>query len=465
MTFFIVVFVFVMQFVWKYVDDLVGKGLTWDIIAELLFYASATFVPMALPLAILLSSLMTFGNLGEKYELVAMKAAGISIRKAMLPLIVVSFLISGLAFLFSNYVMPVANLKFTTILYDITKHKLALSVKEGIYDSTIEGYVLRVNKKDPDGKTMYDVMIYDHKKRDGNNRLITAKKGIMEFSEDKSEMIFTLFDGYNYEEDNDKRNKSKKPYQRMYFEKEIKRFDMSSFQMKRSNEDFFKNSYKMLKLAQLEHAEDSLTKDLATRKYRYNNTLKGKLSYYLKIDSTKVRGIPDSALVNTDSLFHTFSEKNQSLALERALANAKDIQHDIKHMKERIFRKKSGRIYRHQIEWHRKFTLSFACIILFFIGAPLGAIIRKGGLGLPLVISVVLFIIYHIISITGEKSVRTGEMDAFIGMWLSSIIAFPFGVFLTIKATTDAPLLDKDIYVKLLNTIKELLKGKKTGNA
>ena len=200
MTFFIALFILLMQFLWKYIDDLVGKGLEWYIIAKLLFYASSTFVPLALPLAILLSSLMTFGNLGEHYELVAMKASGISLRKAMMPLIILSIFISGFAFFFSNNVLPVANLKFKSLLYDVKKQKLAFNLKEGMFYHGIQNFVIRVEQKEEDGRTIHDVMIYDHSDKMGNVKVTVAKSGIMEMSPDQQSIIFQLFDGYSYEE-------------------------------------------------------------------------------------------------------------------------------------------------------------------------------------------------------------------------------------------------------------------------
>ena len=249
-TFFISLFVLLMQFLWKYIDDLVGKGLEWYVISELLFYASATFVPMALPLAILLSSLMTFGNLGEKYELVAMKAAGISLRKIMAPLAVLTLFISIGAFFFSNNVMPIANLKFRSILYDVREHKMAFNIKEGVYYNDLDGYVLRVREKDEDGHTIRGVIIYDHTKDEGNTNVTIADSGYMSMSADNSMMILELYDGQNYLDDVSRRNKNKRPFRRTQFKKQTITFDMSGFDLSRTNEDLFKNNYHMLDLSQ-----------------------------------------------------------------------------------------------------------------------------------------------------------------------------------------------------------------------
>ncbi|HCT70285.1 MAG TPA: permease, partial [Bacteroidales bacterium] len=258
LTFFIALFILVMQFLWKYIDHLVGKGLQWQVIGELLFYASTTFVPLALPLAILLSSLMTFGNLGERYELVAIKSAGISLRTVMKPLVVLSVLISIFAFVFSNNVLPVTNLKFKSILYDVRQQKLALNIRESIFYNGIEGYTMRIGKKDKDGVTIRDIMIYDHTSRMGNSTVTRAEWGRMEQSADGATLDLTLYNGYNYDEKTDRRNEKNRPFQRTYFAEQYRRFDLSDFKMMRTNEELFRNHYQMLNLKQLTQAEDSL---------------------------------------------------------------------------------------------------------------------------------------------------------------------------------------------------------------
>lgn len=256
-----------MQFLWKYVDDLVGKGLEWYLVAELLFYASSTFVPLALPLAILLSSIMTLGNLGEHYELVAAKAAGISLRKVMKPLVILSVCISLFAFYFSNNVLPVANLKFRSLLYDIKKKKLVFNIKEGIFYGGMEGYTMRIGKKDKDGIRIEDVIIYNHTKSLGNIDVTTAESGKMESTPDGRFIIFTLFNGYNYKDIVNQRGyRTNRPFEITYFDEETRRFDLQSFEMDRTDEDLYKDHYAMLNLEQLNKAIDSLT-------YRYEERL------------------------------------------------------------------------------------------------------------------------------------------------------------------------------------------------
>jgi lipopolysaccharide export system permease protein len=446
-TFFIALFILLMQFLWMYIDDLVGKGLEWYIIAELLFYASSTFVPLALPLAILLSSIMTFGNLGEHYELVAMKAAGISLRKIMKPLVILSFIISGIAFFFSNNVLPVANLKFKSLLYDVRKQKLAFDIKEGIFYNDMEGFVMRVGSKDDDDKTIHDVMIYNHTDKRGNIDLTVAKYGWMESTQEGRYLILTLFDGYNYRESIDQKNYyDTKPFQRTHFAKEIRRFDLSAFELSRTNEELFKKNYQMLNIRQLNTAIDSLNEIYFKRKNVVARDFAKQYFFYSRMDSTAFVKSMESDTGKLEILAG-FNSKQTDKIMQRALEQARNLKRIVDNY-DNDYLSREEHITKHKIAWHKKFTLSFACLLLFFIGAPLGAIIRKGGFGLPVVISVFFFIIYHILSITGEKAAKAGALDVYFGMWLSSIALLPLGIFLTYKATTDSPLLDTESWKK-----------------
>lgn len=452
MTFFIALFILLMQFVWKYVDDLVGKGLEWYVVAELLFYASATFVPLALPLAILLSSLMTFGNLGEQYELVAIKAAGISLGKVFVPLIIISIMISGLAFYFSNYILPIVNLKYHSILYDVREQKLSINIKEGIFYDGIDGYVIRVGKKDKDGKTIRNITIYDHSDRQGNTSMTLAKWGTMELTPDKKYLLLTLHEGTNYQERTDQRNYYfNRPYQRTQFAEDFRRFDLSAFAMARTNESFFKKHYQMLNLRQLHHFEDSIRARILNRKEDFERTITGSLRYFSLAD-TGHRVLPDTARMLQKGILAAFTPKQQRTILGRAIENTTATKENLKvHVNDLDARERI--LHRYEIEVQRKFTLSLACFILFFIGAPLGAIIRKGGFGLPVVFSVLFFVVYHVLSMTGEKFSREGVLPAFQGMWIASLVFLPIGIFLTLKATTDSPLMDADNWRKLFRRV------------
>lgn len=473
-TFFVALFILLLQFLWKYLDDLVGKGLEWVIIAKLMFYASSTFVPLALPLAILLSSLMTFGNLGENYELVSMKAAGISLRKAMKPLVILSIILSISAFYFSNYVLPVANLKFGSLLYDVRQQKLAFDLDEGIFNKGVDNIVIHVGRKDQDNKTIYDVKIYDHSQKLGNVEVIAAKKGIMELSADQSNIIFTLFDGARYTEITDQAAyKKSRPFEILYFDKFIRAFDLTQFELSRTNEDLFKSHYTMLNISQLNQSIDSLSNSRQARLQFFRQKFIKKYPYLSVYDTT----IPVTASVNRSPvrerkvyidketepgddtlcisypLLTNFDTEINARVIENALTSARNAKDDIIFYENELDSRQLV-VVKHEVVWHQKFQLSFACLIFFFIGAPLGAIIRKGGLGLPVVISVVFFVLYHIVSMTGEKAAKTGEWDVVFGIWLSTALILPLGLFLTYKATTDAPLLDSESWKKFFDRLK-----------
>jgi lipopolysaccharide export system permease protein len=440
-----------MQFLWRYVDDLVGKGLEWDIIAQLLFYASFTFVPMALPLSILLSSLMTFGNLGERYELVAIKAAGISLRKIITPLAIFAFLISVGAFYYSNVVFPYANLKFRTILYDVRQKKMALNIREGIWYSGLDGFVIKIGKKDDDKVTLRNIMIYNHTKFQGNNDLTIADSGRMEQTSDGNLLLLTLYNGHNYEEKTGRNSEVKKPFQRTSFAKEVIKFDLSQFKMSRTNDEFFRSAYYMLNVKQLNYASDSLSKEISKKAVDLKRSLSSYYSFLVKANLSN-NSVKKFKVVKVDPPIQGRSKEEQKKIVQNALTLARNMKGSFEFSQQNI---KETTILkaRYQIEWHRKFTLSLACLALFLIGAPLGTIIRKGGLGMPLVVSVLLFVAYHVISFTGEKAARSGVTSSWQGMWISTLVFLPVGIFLTYKAATDSALLDAEKYKLIINRL------------
>lgn len=466
-TFFVALFILLLQFLWKYIDDLVGKGLEWYIIAKLLFYASATFVPLALPLAILLSSLMTFGNLGEHYELVSMKAAGISLRKAMKPLAILAVFISISAFFFSNYVYPVAYLKFGSLLYDVRQQKLAFNINEGIFYNGLENVVIQVGRKDKDNKTIYDVKIYDHSERLGNTQVTLAKKGVMELTPDKQRLVFTLFDGNSYAEINERGYRKNRPFRSTKFDKQILIFDLADFNLSRTNEDLFRSHYSMLNIEQLNHSIDSLSNEKIGRYEFYKKKYLKKYSYIDKMDSLMMDTVVVSDYIRQDSLkyplLENFNDKDKVEILKMSLKKLRSLRDNIIYFQKELDSRQTI-VIKHEVVWHQKFKLSLACLIFFFIGAPLGAIIRKGGLGFPVVISVFFFVIYHVTSITGEKAALTGEWNVVFGVWMSTFVILPMGLFLTWKATTDAPLLDAETWARFFEKFGRIKKYFKKNN-
>ena len=461
MTFFIAIFILLMQFLWKYIDDLVGKGLEWYIIAKLMFFASSTFVPYALPLAILLSSLMMFGNLGEHYELVAMKSAGISLSRIMRPLIIVSILISLLGFYFSNVILPTANLKFLSLLFDVREKKLAFNIKEGVFYNGIDGYVIRVGKKDQDGNTIRDVLIYDHTKHQGNVSLTVAAWGKMELTPDKRFLVFRLYNGTNYEERTDLRNSnSTHPFQTTRFSEQDQQFDLSTFQLTRTDEKLFKNNYEMLNTVQLRKSIDSIYKGTLEEHIVFGKLFIHNYYYLAAIDTLKKPLKVHSGSSPPADLFTGFTPADRKRIIEFARNSAFNVNGNLKAAGETFYGKEKL-LHRYQIALHKKFTFSIACFLLFFIGAPLGAIIRKGGLGLPAVISTIFFILFWILSITGEKYAVEGVLPAYEGLWIAPLVLLPIGVFLTYKATVDASLLDVDAWIKFFMNLQSLVKKKR----
>lgn len=440
-----------MQFLWKYIDDLVGKGLEWYVIGELLFYASATLVPLALPLAILVSSIMTLGNLAEHYELVAAKSAGIPLQKILRPLLGAALAISILAFYFSNYMLPYTNLKMGSLLYDVRQQKPALYIREGIFYNGIDGYSIKIGKKESDNQTLHNVMIYDHTAQKGNKKVVVAEKGKMAMSDDEKYLIVTLFNGNSYEEQKEGRpgERNKNPLLRNQFKTYKISFDLSTFKLNRTNEDLFKDNYQMLNLDQLETALDSFEVQLSGRKSEMQKTVS---SYYMTFRDSLLKS-PASNETNFNRLDTLISDP----VYESALGQARNVKAYLTSTADEMDAREKLQA-RFAIEWHRKYTLSIACFILFLIGAPLGAIIRKGGIGMPVVVSVMFFLVFHVMSIMGEKFAREGVIEPRVGMWIAPAVLLPVGLFLLYKATRDSALFDIELYARFF---KKLIPSRK----
>lgn len=437
LTFAIAVFVLLMQFVWKYIDDLVGKGLEVGVIAELLLYASATFVPMALPISVLFASIMTMGNFGEKYELVAMKAGGISVRRIMLPMALVALFMTGIAFYFANNVLPVAMHKYRMTLYDIQRKKPAVSIRPSEYYDEIDGYVIRVNGKDPDGRTMRDIIIYDHTQGINRTNITVADHGNMQTTPDDKYLVFTLYDGYSYSEPTEGENASKRPLTSIGFDKQILTFDISDFAFKKSDENFFSGHYQMLNVAQLDSSISSLEGSMVNRYVEFRDMTMNKLrAYKYYVDHAG----DSSSYTDIQQWLSDTNKATREKIVNHAKSIAFNAQSDIQSYNS-IISSEQEHINRHWIELMRKFTLSVACLLLFLIGAPFGSIVRKGGLGMPLVASVVFFVLYYVIGMISEKSVREDAV-APVGMWISTFVFIPIGALLTWQATTDSSFFD-----------------------
>ncbi len=463
MTFFIVLFVLLMQFLWKYVDDLVGKGLDFKILAEMMFYASFALLPYAFPLAMLLASIMTMGALGENYELVAIKSSGISLFRIMRPLIVIAVLITITAFYFANNILPHTNLRFTTLLYSVKEQRPELVLQEGVFTNEMDGFSIKVGQKNRKTNMLYDLLIYDHRGNKTNQSVTVADSGYLRITEDKKYMILDLYHGVNYTEQQDKARRDERtyPFRRDKFEKQTIRVKVRNFGFSREDEGIFRNTYRMLNIEQLVVMEDSLSDEYYKRLQNYMlqfnlNSPVTKKMYNLTVNADSLKRDVDiptpDTMINFDEYFNGLDKWVKAEIANTALGNTRTNMQNINLFQDQLYNRKKN-INKYEMERYKKFTLSVAVLIFFFIGAPLGAIIRKGGLGMPVVVSILLFIAYYIVSMTGEKSAREDVWSMFNGMWFSSFIFLPVGIWLSYKAATDSAIMSSETYMKFFDKL------------
>ncbi|MBY0536018.1 MAG: LptF/LptG family permease [Chitinophagaceae bacterium] len=458
-TFFLTLFVLILQFFWLWIDDYVGKGIDAATILQLLLYLSATLVPLALPLAILLSSIMTFGNLGESFELVAIKSAGIGLLRFMRPLLVVSILLSGLAFLFNNNVIPIANLKMKTLHTDLVNKKPAFDLKEGQFYNNIPGFSIKVGKKEQDS-ILKQVIIYEYTGGPQDN-IIIADNGIMRVTPDQRFLEFSLRNGWRYQEKSDG-NVSTSELTRLGFKEYKKVLDLTSLTLNRTSDSVFKNRYEMLSIRQLNYAIDSLNKYSFKFEKRSVNDLIIYMSFMKYLDSGWVN--VKAPAVKVKKFRELIPDSSRNLVIDQAVSYLNSIRSTMESANfEYEARQKDLRLY--LIEWHGKLTMSITVIVLFLIGAPLGSIVRKGGLGTPVVFAVIFFVIFFLTMNFGKKFAKEDVMSPFTGMWLPVFVLLPIGLFLTYKALNDSQLFNKDFYVKTRLALNRFLKRKKSSEA
>ena len=441
-----------MQILWKYIDDLVGKGLDLLTIAKFLWYTSSTLLTLAIPIAILISSIMTFGNLGESFELVAIKSSGISLLRFMRPLVWVAILLSGISFLFANYVIPYANLKFITLYNDIYYTKPALDLREGVFYTQIPSYAIKVGKKDADGKTIHNVLIYEQSNPLQDN-CIVAEKGTMSISDDKKFMEFNLQNGSRYQERGSGSDSSTE-YIRLGFTSFKKLFDLSSLRKQTTNDSVYRSNFKMLSVRQLDVSMRAL-KTTDDSLYKIMNTQMGYYLHYANIPDSIWKKTPEPA-VKLSRFDKVIPDSERYLIYDIAVNAASNLKNTVTNMSTQI-EAQEGEIRVNATEWHRKFSLSLACFVLFFIGAPLGSIIRKGGLGMPLVVAIIFFLIFHLLNLFGEKFVKEAILPPYIGMWLAIIVLVPVGIFFTYKAMHDSQLFNKEFYYRSFKKLRPVL--------
>lgn len=447
-TFLVCLFIFMMQFLWRYMNELVGKGLEMDVLARFFLYSAMTLVHMSLPLAILLATLITFGNFGERSELIAMKAAGIPLIRVMRPLIVAVVGLAGVSFYFQNVVTPKAMTELYALIFSMKQKSPELDIPEGVFYDEIDGYNLYVKKKDKQTGTLYGVMIYNLSDGFENAHIIVADSGKLEMTADKKYLQLHLYSGEQFENLRSQNAKSKNvPYRRETFREKhsLIEFDANFNQM---DAGFLSNQAAAKNMAVLKHSIDSMTARFDSIGRNYFNTAQRttyKKATLTSMDSTRLTKAETARSINTDSLFNVQSLSKREALVQSALGRVQTQVSDLS-MKSYTTGDGDKNIRKHQKEWWSKITISLSCLIFFFIGAPLGAIIRKGGLGMPVVISVVFFIFYYIIDNTCTKMAREGELQMWFGMWASTMILAPLGAFLTYKANNDSVVFNIDVY-------------------
>jgi lipopolysaccharide export system permease protein len=439
-----------MQFFWLYIDDLVGKGLDTFIILKLVGLVSISMLTTAIPLALLFSSIMTFGNLGESFELIAIKSAGIPLIRFMRPLFIFAICLAGIAFLLANNIIPVSQMRLTTLKYEIIVSKPAIDLKEGVFYDKIDGYVIKLGKKESNDSVINDIVIFE--KRFGlQDNMIIAKSGVMRVTPDKKFLEFILYNGWRYQEKG-YRATTNTEFTRLNFKEYKKVFDLKSFQMNKTADVFY--DPKMLSVRQLGKAIDSIQsmdsffiKKATIEIYPYLKfmLLKDSNALYNKVKVADTKNF--KALIPAEEKMSVVESAGyQFQSLQNNLASLVNLYKEQQHAETM-----------HAIEWHRKFTLSFACIVLFLIGAPLGAIIRKGGLGAPMVSAIAFFVVFFLLNNFGEKLAKSGQWSVYAGMWLSSLFLIPVGLFLTYKAMRDSQLFNQEFYYRFLQPIKVTL--------
>lgn len=456
LTFFIVMFVLIMQFMWRYLDDLVGKGLDLLVILELLMYAAGMFIPMVLPLATLLAAIMTMGNLGENYELLAMKSAGMSLPRIIKPLIILAFLISIGSFFANNNLVPYSNRKLFALIVDIQQQKQTIEFKDGIFFNGIENLSIRVDHQNPESGLLSGVLIYDTRDYNGNMSTTLAKQGFIRLSDDKKFLNVRLFDGSTYESTRSYKWLTDNKLSQRYFKEQNAAIPLAGYDFSRTEGSMMGGTL-TLKIDQLQHGIDSLS--LVSNKFTtqsYEPLIRNYLFTYdrsmLSTDSIKVEPAYNRQQLLVDSIpAMTIYQKKE---IWGAAKNSINSSRSVLTFDEESAKDTIGKLYKFKIEWHKKVVLPVSIMIFFLIGASLGAIIRKGGLGMPVVVSVSFYLIYYVISLTGEKMSREGAWESYLGVWMSTYILLPLALFLIYKASHDSNLFNAEIYLSKINKVK-----------
>lgn len=460
--FLVVWFIFIMQFMWLWIDEFIGKGLDTLTILHFIALLSTTLVPIALPLGILFAAIMTYGKLGESSELVAIKSSGISMATFSRPLFVFIIVLTVLSFFFNNYVIPIAQLKSTRLLYDIQNKKPVVVIKPGKFYKDIPNQTIYISGKEADNQTVHDIKIYDHTEGRGNTKVTMAKKGKMYVSDDKRYLIFELRDGWRYEskEPSDKKDREQI---RLGFKYWKKIFDLSDFKMPQTDESYFKNLRAVMSAFQIKKQIDSNYKRMSNLHNSNKEQLYPHL-YLARRDTLTTKKTLPPAYSKSDSMQHRIPDSLLTSVLTTAENNIRAIKSmvEINRQNEDI---QNITLTENRIEFNKRFNLPLACILLFIIGAALGSIIRKGGLGMPFIVAVIFFVIYYFMNAVGENMAKEGVVPVIAGLWAPSALLALIGIFLMIKANSDSPLLNKEWYFRMGRKIRRWFTNNKQHHA
>ncbi len=536
-TFFIALFVLIMQTLWVYIDDIIGKGATLGMITEFMFYLSISHFIMALPIAVLISSVMVMGNLAEHYELSSLKSAGVSLLRVMRPLMYLCGAIAIFSWMTANFLTPVANLKFKSRLYDMRKQKPTMNMEVGIFNDDFEGYRVRIGEKGADNKTIKDVFIANHisTQKDRLNEII-ADGGIMYNTPDERFLVMELENGEQFQEGNRfSGNKSKAPFVRTSFEKYIKIFDMSEFDINRTDEELFRTHYSMLSMRQLQTAIDSIDQQMLDRR-KTVGTYVDQYITALKPDSIKTKAadkkpsneldslatiyknkkdslllknkvgtkslpssisksnkktsaqlkkgktttnkkrkttnlvrlktmvtpqIMDKPLSEYNSILETYEQSKRESYANKAVQHARSIKSNAESAQRYMIKTEEKRV-KHIFELYSKYAFAMVCFVFLFIGAPMGALVRKGGFGYPLLIAIIFFMLFITLTLTFKRMAEAFVIPTLLAVWLPNLIILPIGFFLTYKAMNDSKVFDTSRFMALVQTIKERLPARKS---
>ncbi|PIE87227.1 MAG: hypothetical protein CSA03_01315 [Bacteroidetes bacterium] len=454
-------FILIMQFFWKYIDDLMGKGLSISVILELLFYVSASLIPLALPLAILLSSIMTLGNLAENNELTALKSSGLSLYRILRPLTGIVLIIALSTFYFANYVIPVANLKWHGLIFDIQQTKISSILTPGTYSTELDGYAIKIDEGTDN--TFKGILIHDHTDKTVI-KSVRAKEGNVYKSENGKYLYFELEDGYvmeelsptppNFSPDGKEHGvENTRPSRRSTFDHATYKIDLSGFNLDRSDEDMFKDKHEMLNVFQINYTLDSIQKNAKGIIQNFQKNLKADLPYFLakNYKENSIEGERDPQImeaVDTLLVFDQLTTEQKKSAINLAKSRIRSKLSNLDGQA-RFLETMEMDMNKYLIEFHRKFSLTIAIIVLFFVGAPLGAIVRKGGFGAPVVIAALLFMVYFVLMTIGDGLAKSGTISPFLGMWFSSMVLAPVALWLMHSAANDSPVFSKEAWKKL----------------